>query len=112
MSSPRSRASSWHLSKISFTLLSLPGVVMTSPAIFESHSNLSLLIPSGRMAIDWQPRSAELNAPPRQKLPVDGHAAFCRLESKEPVTSAGARHPYVAPTLWAPVGNHLPTSAT
>ena len=51
--------SSAHLSKISLTLLSLPGVRMISPATFSSHSKRSALIPSGRMAIDAQPSSAE-----------------------------------------------------
>ncbi len=42
------------------------GVAITSPAILASHSKRSLLMPSGRMAIDWQPNRAESYAPPRQ----------------------------------------------
>ena len=60
------------------------------------------------MAIDSHPNKAELKAPPLQKLPVDGHTAFWVVESKFPVTKGGTRHPNVAPTLCAPVGNHLP----
>jgi hypothetical protein len=84
---------------------------MTSPASFDSHSKRSRLIPSGRIAMDSQPSSAASYAPPRQKLPVDGQTAFCRVGSNWPVTSLGTRQPKVAPTLCAPVGNHLPTSA-
>ena len=51
--------SSQHLSKISLTLDSLPGVRMTSPAMRDSHSKRSRLMPSGRMAMDWQPSRAE-----------------------------------------------------
>ena len=42
------------------------GVAITSPAIWESHSNRSRLMPAGRMATDRTPSSLELNAPPRQ----------------------------------------------
>ena len=58
--------SSWVLSKISLTFDSQPGVAITSPAIWESHSNRSRLMPAGRMATDRTPSSLELNAPPRQ----------------------------------------------
>ena len=100
-----------HLSKISLTLLSQPGVLMTSPATPDSQSNRSWLIPSGRMAMDSQPRSVASYAPPLQKFPVEGQTAFCRVGSNCPVISLGTRQPNVAPTLWAPVGNHLPTRA-
>ena len=111
-SSPRSATNSQHLSKISLTLLSQPGVAMISPETWASHSNRSRLISSGRMATDSHASRVATYAPPRQKLPVDGHTAFCAVGSNCPVTSRGTRHPNVAPTLCAPVGNHLPTKAT
>ena len=61
-----SRRSYQVLSKISFTLLSQPGVAITWPAIWLSHSKRSRLISAGRMATLSQASSLELNAPPRQ----------------------------------------------
>ncbi len=100
-----------HFWKISHTLDSEPGVAITSPASVRSQSNRSRDIPSGRIAIESHPRRAELYAPPRQKLPVEGHAARWKVGSNCPVARRGTRHPNVAPTLCAPVGNHFPTRA-
>ena len=54
---------------------------MTSPETFASHSKLSLLIPSGKMAMESQANSFESYAPPRQKLPVEGQTAFWEVGS-------------------------------
>ena len=55
-----------------------------------------------------QPSSAQSNAPPRQKFPVEGQAALCTSGSNSPLTRRGTRQPNAAPTLCAPVGKYLP----
>jgi hypothetical protein len=91
------------------TFDSLPGVAITVAPISRSHSKRSRDISSGRMAIGVQPRSAQSNAPPLQKLPVDGQTALWLSGSNSPLTSLGTRQPKAAPTLWAPVGKYEPT---
>ena len=41
-------------------------------------------------------------------MPVEGQTALLYVGSNCPVTRRGARQPKLAPTLWQPVGNHLP----
>ncbi len=53
-------SSSTHLSKISLTLDSQPGVAITSSAMVASHSKRSLLISAGSMAMLGQERSLEM----------------------------------------------------
>ena len=58
-----------HASYISFTLLSVPVVFIISflsSTHFSSQSNLSLLIPSGRIATLLKPNILEMATPPLQ----------------------------------------------
>ena len=101
---------SQHLSYISLTFDSHPGVAITSAPISRSHANRSRDICSGSMATGVHPRRAQSNAPPLQKFPVEGQTALWRPGSNSPLTSRGTRHPNAAPTLCAPVGKNFPAS--
>jgi len=81
--------------------------MIVAPISF-SQSKRSRDISSGRIAIAVHPSSAQSKAPPRQKFPVDGHAALCVSGSNSPLTRRGTRQPNAAPTLCAPVGKYDP----
>ena len=72
----RLRFSSLTQSKTALTLESPPEMRKVSLTMPESHSKRSRLMLSGMTAMESQERILALNAPPRQKLPVEGQTDF------------------------------------
>ena len=62
---------------------------MTVRAYFFSHWKRSLGHLLGQDSDGVQPRRAESKAPPRQKFPVEGHAALWSSGSNSPLTNRG-----------------------